>query len=623
MPSFDPMFRYTLSTSLFQNLRDSFHQLAGPNLSHPRRYLVTESSLTLNRSAVNNVDYFSVIVSDGLSAALVAQRVSSNLQSHETDLERCAVNLLDEIATSQFVDWLVEQLPPGSEHLPMVQQMQQTIRQTAQNQAAQNLVVPLLLEKLSHIERRFAAKIVQASQNTTASAYYEKPSSAALLWHSHLNRSPNQRLVNATDAYERLTIDDPQSGAPEPISAAPCVSAAVGRVSEQAEVAQAKVSQAEVEYMTVEHAKNKFLAAINHELRTPLTYILGMSTTLLRWIDNGADAALQQQQRHYLESIYNQGKHLLEMINSILDLSQSEVGQMSLDIQKVSLSALLQQCLRDYQAEADRRQIDLVLETGLVPHQESTAADPHRLRQVIAILLSNALKFTAAGGRVTVRLSLSETEVKIQVQDTGIGIAEKHRSVIFRKFKQLDDSYHRQYEGTGMGLALAKQLVELHHGSIHCDSTVDVGTIFTVRLPRVSSINGPEPNLSTGDRAGHRILLVDSLSQSAQAIADSAAAAGYQVIWVLEGCHAAEQVDALQPDVVIVGTQVADMDSRELIHQLRQTQSAAELKIAAVDDGRDGSGMVPQRRYSNLAVNWILKSPKDLSPIIDGLSSKL
>ncbi|MGB3616138.1 MAG: HAMP domain-containing sensor histidine kinase, partial [Elainellaceae cyanobacterium] len=372
----------------------------------------------------------------------------------------------------------------------------------------------------------------------------------------------------------------------------------------------------------VENAKNVFLATVNHELRTPLTYILGMSTTLLRWIDDGATAALHSQQRHYLESIYNQGKHLLDLINNILDLSQSELGQIALNVQPVSLLRLVQRCIRACQADAAQRGIMVTLETQIDPAQDKIVADPLRLQQIVTGLLNNAIKFTPADGRVTVRLALSDTEATIEVQDTGIGIAEHHQATIFQKFKQIDESYHRQYAGIGTGLALVKQLTELHHGQIEVDSTPDIGTLFTVRLPHtldgITPVSGALWPRSVGC-SGERVVLIDDQSEAAAAAADGIIAAGYQLIWMVEGQHVVERITKLRPHCVIVGSCLTGIDSRELMYQLRQNSACEHLRLIAIDDGRKAVEIESRHQYENLGVAKVCTTPIDLTGLLDSL----
>ncbi|GAP97171.1 sensor histidine kinase [Leptolyngbya sp. NIES-2104] len=229
--------------------------------------------------------------------------------------------------------------------------------------------------------------------------------------------------------------------------------------------------------------KSEFLATMSHELRSPLTTIIGMASTLLRSLETNYKIAPQKQQE-YLQTIQERGEHLLALINDILDLSEVEAGRMFLRIQKFSLAELVEQTIQMLQEKADSKQVALILE--LLPDRSQNftfQADPQRVQQICLNLLSNAIKFTPAQGRVIMRVRVSGETAILQVEDTGIGIPNHQRSFLFQKFQQLDASYHRKYEGTGLGLALTKQLVELHGGSIEVDSTVGVGSKFTVFLP--------------------------------------------------------------------------------------------------------------------------------------------
>lgn len=240
-------------------------------------------------------------------------------------------------------------------------------------------------------------------------------------------------------------------------------------------------------------AKTEFLSTMSHELRTPLTSIIGMTTTLLRLpMDKQRDRLLSpQRQREYLRTIHASGEHLLQLINDILDLSEVEAGRMILDVQALSLSRLAKELVRSLQEKAAQKGITLNLEIQLQPQYgglvlgaaDTFIADPQRVRQILFNLLSNAIKFTPADGQVTLRLWREQEFAVFQIEDTGIGIAESQIPLLFEKFQQLDMSRDRSYEGTGLGLALTKQLVELHRGWIEVDSTVNVGSTFTVWLP--------------------------------------------------------------------------------------------------------------------------------------------
>jgi len=230
--------------------------------------------------------------------------------------------------------------------------------------------------------------------------------------------------------------------------------------------------------------KGEFLAAVSHELRTPLTAIIGMSATLLRW----SLGELSQRQRSFLQTIHNSGQKLLELINGILEFSQIEEGKAVLHLSEFSLSVLVQQCLQEMQEAANAGAIALDLDRHIAPECDRFIGDVQRIQQILLNLLSNAIKFTPARGSVLLRLFADGDSVVFQIKDTGIGIAEEQRSLLFQKFQQLDTSYHRLYTGAGLGLALTKQLVELHGGSLAIESEPGHGTTVTVRLPAARTL---------------------------------------------------------------------------------------------------------------------------------------
>ncbi|MEH2074814.1 MAG: GAF domain-containing sensor histidine kinase [Nostoc sp.] len=225
--------------------------------------------------------------------------------------------------------------------------------------------------------------------------------------------------------------------------------------------------------------RSEFLATISHELLTPLTYVIGMSSTLLRW----PLGELSQRQRDYLQTIHDSGEHLLEMINDILDLSQIEAGKTALNISEFSLVNVAENAVESLQKKATSEQINLNLDLQIDPRRDRFTADAERIAQILSNLLTNAIKFTPESGSVTLRLWVEDDTAIFQVEDTGIGIREEQLPLIFEKFQQLDTPYRRRYEGTGLGLALTKQLVELHRGRIEVESTISIGSIFTVWIP--------------------------------------------------------------------------------------------------------------------------------------------
>lgn len=348
-------------------------------------------------------------------------------------------------------------------------------------------------------------------------------------------------------------------------------------------------------------AKTEFLAAVSHELRTPLTAIIGMSTTLLRLPDDPRRERLlsSEKQQDYLRIIRNSGEHLLELINDILDLSQVEAGRTVLEVQEFSLSQVANECFRMLHDKAIRNQLklemDLRFDTSVRPKgkTDSFVADPRRLKQILLNLLSNAIKFTPEGGRVILRMWIENNMAVLQVEDTGIGIPHHQFPLLFKKFQQLDTSYHRQYEGTGLGLALTKQLVDLHGGSIDVKSKVNVGSTFTIWLPaqplRGKVVSEPsqvqiEPVSTKG-----RIVLIENHESTATLICDLLIAAGHQVIWMIDGITALKQIEIIQPEAVVFDTQLNGMSATEVLHSLRQNSATrmAKVLVLSSDDETD------------------------------------
>jgi signal transduction histidine kinase len=227
---------------------------------------------------------------------------------------------------------------------------------------------------------------------------------------------------------------------------------------------------------------------MSHELRTPLNSVIGFSDLLLDMLpDTGAEVATQ---RDYLETIARNGRHLLELINELLDLSKIAAGRMELRLERLDLHALLREAADTVRAQLEARKHTLVIE----PSREHVLvqADRGRLRQVLLNLLSNAIKFTTDGGRIAISTRLEEVGfVRIAVSDSGIGIASEDQAKLFQEFVQLDASASRRYEGTGLGLALSQRLVEMHGGTIGVDSVLGKGSTFWFTLPRADS--RPEP----------------------------------------------------------------------------------------------------------------------------------
>ena len=236
-----------------------------------------------------------------------------------------------------------------------------------------------------------------------------------------------------------------------------------------------EIQQKSRELEVANRHKSEFLANMSHELRTPLNAIIGFSEVMLQ----GIFGALNDKQREYQEDVLSSGKHLLLLINDILDLSKIEAGRMELEVSTFSLANALDSGLTIVRERAARHGIALKsnLPAGLPPIE----ADERKVKQILFNLLSNAVKFTADGGRVEVRARAENGDVRVDVQDTGIGIAPEDHARVFEEFQQV--GRERSREGTGLGLTLSKRFVELHGGRIWVESTPGKGSTFSFTLP--------------------------------------------------------------------------------------------------------------------------------------------
>jgi signal transduction histidine kinase len=223
--------------------------------------------------------------------------------------------------------------------------------------------------------------------------------------------------------------------------------------------------------------KSEFLANMSHELRTPLNAIIGFSEVL----DERYFGELNQKQAEYVKDIHSSGRHLLQLINDILDLSKIEAGRMELDASDFDLPAALQNALTLVRERAQRHGIALGLDVD--PTLGMFRADERKFKQIMLNLLSNAVKFTPEGGKVGVAAKLNGSSVEVSVSDTGVGIAPEDQAIVFEEFRQVGRDYTRKAEGTGLGLALTRRFVELHGGVISLASTPGKGSTFTFTLP--------------------------------------------------------------------------------------------------------------------------------------------
>jgi len=228
--------------------------------------------------------------------------------------------------------------------------------------------------------------------------------------------------------------------------------------------------------------QSEFLANMSHELRTPLNAIVGFADLL----HGGMVGKLDAQQREFVGDILTSSRHLLQVINDVLDLARIESGTLEVVPEPIDLARVVGEVRDILRGLAVDRKLDLELQ--LADDLGDVIVDPAKLRQILYSYVSNALKFTPAGGRVMIRAALAGDAFRIEVEDTGIGIASEDQRYLFLPFRQLDASPAKRYQGTGLGLALTKQLAEAHGGRVGMHSARGVGSTFWVELPRVPPV---------------------------------------------------------------------------------------------------------------------------------------
>jgi PAS domain S-box-containing protein len=340
--------------------------------------------------------------------------------------------------------------------------------------------------------------------------------------------------------------------------------------------------------------KDEFLANMSHELRTPLNVVLGLSEALLE----GVYGLVGDRQRAALHNIEESGRHLLEMINDILDLAKIGAGKLELEIDIASIEAVCQASLRLIRHSASKKRISV--SENIDPAATILHVDQRRLKQILVNLLSNAVKFTAEGGQVGLDVygDQERQSIHFSVWDTGVGIAQGDMDKLFQPFVQLDSSLAKQYEGTGLGLALVSQLVEMHGGSVSVTSEVGVGSRFTVSLPWHEDIHiGGSTEMPQPAAAADRPTSTIPTLQRALVIEDSPTAAdqltrylselGAQATVVEQGAQALQKAIVLLPDVIILDILLPDMSGWKVLKALKaepQTRDIPVLIISVLDE---------------------------------------
>jgi len=335
--------------------------------------------------------------------------------------------------------------------------------------------------------------------------------------------------------------------------------------------------------------KSRFIANISHEFRTPLTLILGQLDGLEKEIE-------EPEHTKKLDVAIRHARRLQELINQLLDVAKLEAGKMPINVQKANIVPFLKNLFASFESLAAQKQLGVRFYA--VQSRIDVYFEPEKLRKIFVNLIANAIKFTPEGGEVSVQVDIATNTsragwVEIRVRDTGPGIPEDQLPYIFNRFYQVENSNTRNYEGTGIGLALAKELVELHSGEIRVTSKVGVGTVFTVRLPLghnhfsteeviwhaeselVDSVSTMEQE-TTPD--GRIILIVEDNPDMRQYIRENLQET-YTIAEATDGEQGVEMAQHLIPDLIISDVMMPNIDGYELVRQIRAHKLTSHIPV--------------------------------------------
>lgn len=352
----------------------------------------------------------------------------------------------------------------------------------------------------------------------------------------------------------------------------------------------AELSAANAQLARAARLKDEFLANMSHELRTPLNVILGMGEIL----QGKVYGVLNQDQASAVRYIEESSRHLLALINDILDISKFEAGKLELDIRPVSVIDVCEGSLRFVRQMAQKKDIDVLF--TFETKNQIMMADERRLKQILVNLLTNAVKFTPEGGQVGLDIVCENSKdiLNFVIWDTGIGISEDNIKHLFKPFVQLDSSLSRHYEGAGLGLSLAYRLTEMHGGSITVKSNPKQGSQFTVSLPGYLADQtlqaSKQEQLKTfpskqeiiDNQRSELILLVEDNKMNLNLFLDFLEANDYLVIVARNGVEAIERTKEEKPDLIVMDIQLPVLDGLEAIQRIKADVKLAEIPIIAL-----------------------------------------
>jgi len=440
-------------------------------------------------------------------------------------------------------------------------------------------------------------------------------------------------LARLTSAASRITGGDYSARVlvKRPNDEIGAVSSAFNKMANTVEEHTQKLEEANRELDRTSRLKSEFLANMSHELRTPLNVIIGFSEVLR---DTPADQLDNKDRNEFCDNIVTSGHHLLELINDVLDLAKVEAGQMKFSPEEFYVSTTLKEVIAIMQPLAEKKHIDL--KVNISSHVSAVYADVGKFKQILYNLIGNAIKFTPKGGDVTLSASVMGNKARFSITDTGVGIDLADQERIFSEFQQVDGSTSRQYEGTGLGLALSGKFVELQGGTIWVESQIGTGSTFFFTMPLhsektlpVETPAGREMNIPDieldGTEAEERpvahiepagmpkILIVEDDLKTAELIGLWLTREGYSVDYATDGDEAVEKARHLHPFGICLDIMLPRKDGWQVLHQLKADPATADIGIiicSALDN--------PDLGFALGAADYCVK-PLSRRPLLDKL----
>ena len=403
-----------------------------------------------------------------------------------------------------------------------------------------------------------------------------------------------------------------------------------------------KLTLVNLQLTQVSRLKDAFLANMSHEIRTPLNAILGMAEGL----KNGSLGSINEHQMQALNTIDNSGYHLLKLINDILDISKIESGELKLNCKSTSIREVCESSLNLVNLKILQKRLQII---SIFPSDlPDVYLDEVRIKQVLVHLLNNAIKFTPSGGSITIEVNQFTSDVpnpnaildgymRVSIVDTGIGIAPENIQKLFQPFVQIDSDFNRKYQGTGLGLAFVKQVVELHGGNVSVVSDINKGSCFAIELPinACSLCSGYSNMLSLQQSIGREtienqpqalssrsffFLLVGENNAIMNTYFSYLEAKSYRLFWAKSWQQAIEYVRLSQPDLIVIDVQLSGMSALDGISQIQSESITKNIPIIAMSDSGD---LVDRDRYLAAGVSDYLVKPIKITQLLNYIQQRL